>query len=56
MPEKPTKKVIPLRDLKLSGDWNSHIDTVRPGIEKLDRRQAESVTRAPFIVVTNATK
>ena len=52
---KPVKAKL-LADLKLGGSWDKHINDVRPAIKELDRRRVESVVRAPFIVVTNATK
>ena len=56
MAKKTPKETRPLKNLDLSGDWDKHAETVRPAIKELDRRQAESIAKAPFIVVTNATK
>ena len=56
MPKKSKGRLEPLSDLKLGTSWDEHMDAVRPAIQELDRRQAESATKAPFIVVTNATK
>ena len=54
--ERKAVKVEPLTDLKMDTSWDEHINAVYPAIKELDRRQAESVAQASFIVVTNATK
>ena len=42
--------------LEIDNSWDEHINSVRPAIKELDRQQAEALAKAPFIVVTNATK
>lgn len=56
MAKKPVEEAKPITDLKMDCFWDEHVENVRPAIKELDRRQAESMARAPFIVVTNATK
>lgn len=55
MSKKSGDHLHPIKDIKLRR-WDKHADSVRPTIKELDRRQAESITQAPFIVVTNSTK
>lgn len=56
MSKKLGEKPHPIKDIKLNGIWNKHIDSVRPAIKELDRKQARSKAQAPFIMVTNSTK
>jgi hypothetical protein len=50
------EKISPITDIKLSRNWDKHIDSVRSAIKKLDLKQAKSVAQAPFIGVSNSTK
>lgn len=52
--KKLLKEQVP--EVETSNFWDKHIDSVRPAIEKLDRRQMESIAKAPFIVVSQPTK
>ena len=56
MKTKKLKGLKPIKTLNISGSWDDHVERVRPAIRALDRRQAEAMAKAPFIVVTNATK
>jgi len=56
MGKKDSGKMRLLTEVEMDAFWNQHIETVRPAIKELDRKQVEAIARAPFIVVTNAAK
>ena len=56
MPEKSDEKPALLTEIEMDAFFNEHVETVRPLIHELDRKQVEARAKAHSIPVTNATK